>query len=78
MILKSTESSPGKTTKQAGSFLGPIKISFAIGSVHVVPQTGRCNVSGSISSAVFTGVQRLNSISSFLSPYALPPKPKHI
>ena len=39
-ILNYTESSPGNTTKHAGSFLGPIKISFAKGSVQVLPQTG--------------------------------------
>ena len=50
-----TESSPGKTMKQKSSCLGPMRISLASGSVHLVPHTGRTSVSGSISSAVATG-----------------------
>ena len=54
-----TESAPGNTTKQNGSFLGPIKISWASGRVQVEPHWGGIRVSGSISSAVATGVQVL-------------------
>ena len=50
-----TESSPGKTMKQKSSCLGPMRISLASGSVHLVPHTGLTSVSGSISSAVATG-----------------------
>ena len=54
--------------KQNSSFLGPMRISLASGSVHLEPQTGLTRVSGSISSAVATGVHLDRSIWSFSSP----------
>ena len=41
--------------KQKSSCFGPMRISLASGSVHLVPHTGLTSVSGSISSAVATG-----------------------
>ena len=52
-----TESAPGNTTKQNGSCFLPIKTSWASGRVHLLPHTGRINVSGSISDPFLIGVQ---------------------
>ena len=77
-----TESAPGNTTKQNGSFLGPIKISWASGRVQVEPHWGGIRVSGSISSAVATGVQVLRDHSfktsaNFHDFWPLPPYHRH-